>query len=466
MESWTSFRRHSLICRIRFSPPVQILPPNTSSYAVDPDGHGSLQIRTAGGKQLSFSFVLTSPSHALITEIDGAPGSGTMDLQQSLAGGFAASQVTGGFSFTMTGTAKSNGNTKVSSGGVFTADGAGTLNNGTLDVNTEGVMSSSTFSGSFTAPDSNGRGTLQLGATRSLIYYIISAKALRIFEADSSDLMGGSAYAQGKSVVFLGDNYFYQHSGWSAAGRTVTAGDFQIVEADDVISGGISDSNSGGSPTTPHSTVAVTGSYEDNSAGDTASLALVDAAGSSTFTLYVVDKNVNILDPNDSSAGFFNGGGNALMLHTDANINGTGVLIRNTQVDFPAFVANSAIQLTNVVTSPATTEELDLIGVAPADGVGQIVSGLADYDQNGLSDPVAVLQAPIAGSYVADPHQGRATGSLTVNTPSDAGAYPLISGSPGSFKVSYYRINGSQAFVIQTDNTADISGYLLQQIFP
>ncbi|MBA3916223.1 MAG: hypothetical protein H0X25_20740, partial [Acidobacteriales bacterium] len=225
-------------------------PPNTSSYSVGADGHGSLQIRTAGGKQLSFSFVLTSPSHALITEIDGAPGSGTMDLQQSLAGGFATSQVTGGFSFTMTGTAKSNGSTKVSSGGVFTADGASTLSNGTLDVNTAGGMSSSTFSGSFTAPDSNGRGTLQLGATRSLTYYIISEKALRIFEADSSDLMGGSAYAQGHSVTFLGDNYFYQHSGWSPTGRTVTAGEFKIVEGDSDISGGISDSNSGGFPTT------------------------------------------------------------------------------------------------------------------------------------------------------------------------------------------------------------------------
>lgn len=427
-------------------------PPNTSSYAVDSDGHGSLQIRTTGGKQLSFSFVLTSPSHALITEIDGAPGSGTMDLQQSLAEGFDASQLTGGFSFTMTGTAKSNGDTKVSSGGVFTADGASTLNNGTLDVNTAGVMSSSTFSGTFSAPDSNGRGTLQLGATRSLIYYIISPKALRILEADSSDLMGGSAYAQGNSVVFLGDNYFYEHSGWSAAGRIVTAGDFKIVEGESDISGGISDSNSGGSPTTPHLAVAVTGSYDRG-------LALVDAAGSSTFALYVVDYNVNILDPNASPAGFFNGGGNALMLHTDANINGTGVLIRNTQAGFPAFVGQNAIQLTNAVTTPATTYELDLIGVAPADGLGHILNGLVDYDQNDLSNPIASLKAPLAGTYVADSHQGRATGSLTVTT-------PFISRSAASFNVSYYRINSSQAFVMQTDTSGETNGYLVQQLFP
>ncbi len=98
-------------------------------------------------------------------------------------------------------------------------------------------------------------------------------------------------------------------------------------------------------------------------------------------------------------------------------------------------------------------------------GRRQLVNGLADYDQNGLSDPVAVLKAPIADSYVAGFQQGRATGSLTVTT-SDAEAHPLIAASAASFNVSYYRINSSQVFVLQTDNTADISGYLLQQFFP
>jgi len=147
----------------------QILPtganpqPNTSSYMVDATGHGTMKIRTASGQQLAFSFALTSPGHALLTEIDGNPGSGTMDLQQHEAGGFAASQINNGFSFTMTGTAKADTATKVSYGGVFTADGVGSLDDGTLDINTAATISTSSFSGSFSAPDSNGRGILQLG---------------------------------------------------------------------------------------------------------------------------------------------------------------------------------------------------------------------------------------------------------------------------------------------------------------
>ena len=72
----------------------QILPttanpqPNTSSYTVDSTGHGTMNVRTASGQQLAFSFAVTSPAHALLTEIDGNPGSGTLDLQQHPTGGF------------------------------------------------------------------------------------------------------------------------------------------------------------------------------------------------------------------------------------------------------------------------------------------------------------------------------------------------------------------------------------------
>jgi len=282
-----------------------------------------------------------------------------MDLQQHPSGGFNASQVNGGFSFTMTGTTKANAATKASYGGVFTADGIGSLTSGMLDINTAASISTSPFTGLFSPPDVNGRGTLQLGGGRSFTYYVISSKALRIFEADNLNLMGGSAYAQGGSVILFGDNYFYQYSGWSSAGRTVTAGEFFINEGDNDIAAGISDSNAGGLPASPRMNVQVSGSYNSPGFG-TGSLTLVDAAGSSSFNLYVVDKNVNILDPNASPLGFLSGGGNAVMLHTDANVNGTGVMIRNPKPGFSLFPGNNALQLTNAITTSTTTSESDL----------------------------------------------------------------------------------------------------------
>jgi len=435
-------------------------PPGTSSYGVDANGRGNMSLHTANGQTLQFSFVLTSATHASLTEIDGNPGSGSLDLQQRPTAGFTASQIKGGYSFTMTGTSKTDSETKVSSGGILTADGDAGVSNGTLDVNIGGVMSSSSFTGSFSAPDSNGRGTLVLSSGRTLTYYIISPKALRIFEADNIALMGGSAYAQGGSVVFLANNMFYQHSGWSSAGLTVTAGEFFIPEGDVAITTGISDSNTGGSPTVPSTGIRVTGSSGTDNPNGTGTLNLVDAAGSSTFNLYVVDFNVDMLDPGNSAPNFFGGAGNALLLHTDANINGTGTLIFRRQPSFPLFLGNNTLQLTNPVITSTATNELDLVGLVTGDGVGLLAGGVADYDQNGSVGPVR--DAPVTGVFSADnDNPGRLTGSMTVTTPSLA-AYPFISSSATTFHVSYYQINASQAFVIETDSSANVSGYLIQ----
>jgi hypothetical protein len=92
---------------------------------------------------------------------------------------------------------------------------------------------------------------------------------------------------------------------------------------------------------------------------------------------------------------------------------------------------------------------------------------LADYDHSDSSNPVAVLDASVTGSFVEDTlNQGRATGSITIPTPSTAEAYPFISPAAPSFNVAYYRINSSQAFVLQTDTSASSSGFLIQQLLP
>ena len=182
----------------------------------------------------------------------------------------------------MTGTARTNPATKVSFGGMFTTDGVATLTNGLLDSNTGGVMSSSSFGGTFSGPDSNGRGMMQLSVGKTFIYYVISAKALRVFEADDANLMGGSAYPQGISGIFVANECVYQHSGWSADGLTIAAGGFATCpRATHPISGGISDANMGGTPALIQKGIPVTGSW----GGNEPTLTLVDAAGNSSFHL-------------------------------------------------------------------------------------------------------------------------------------------------------------------------------------
>jgi len=168
----------------------------------------------------------------------------------------------GGYSFTMTGANSSSPATKVVLGGVFTANGGTGLSNVILDVNSGGtIMPRMTSpSQSFTAPDSNGRGSLIMPGGRAFTYYIISSKALRLLESDNIDLTGGSAYAQSATVPPLSGKFVFQHSGWSSAGRTIAAGQFSS-NGSGSITAGVSDSIAGGPPTTPSPNKPVTGSY-------------------------------------------------------------------------------------------------------------------------------------------------------------------------------------------------------------
>lgn len=456
----------------------------TSTYNLDPSGHGTLVIATQVGETLHMSFVVTSPTHAVVIELDGEPGSGTMDLQTLPSGGFAASQISGAYSFTMIGidnTTAAN-SPMLSFGGIFSADGTSSLTSGTIDINNGSpppVSSTAFLSGSsFSLSDTkNGRGTLQVVLpstvmSRTFIFYIVSNKVLRLLENDSVAFMGGSAYAQGSAGTTLSGNYVYQHSGWNPAGaapptgRTVAAGQFSVASGSSTLSGGFSDANTTNPSATPPTTgspgLAVSGSYTvSNTESNTLNLTLTDAAGPSTFNMYLVDPTLNILDPNNTS-----GGGGALLLHTDGNINGTGILVP--QQTSTAFLGSYALNLNNsIATTPPN--ELDLVGVLSANGTQLLGGGandLADYDEVSTS-PAPMLGAPLSGSFAPDGnHPGRAFGSLKIDDPPAAvNPYPFIPGltPPLTFSVAFYPVNNSEAFIIETDTQANVSGYLVQQ---
>jgi hypothetical protein len=445
--------------------------PNASYYTVDASGHGTLRMVTDNNETLDVSFVMTSASHALVIETDGNPGSGTLDLQQLTATGFDASQISGTYSFILDGVDVNNPPVKKPSiGGIFTADGVSKLSNGIMDVSTAGATSSDAFTGTFDAPDANGRGQLTFflpmtsnPAFRIFHYYLVSPKVLRVFEDDGFDLMGGSVYAQGAAGTTLSGNYVYRHSGWSAAGRKVAAGQFAATAAGKV-TGGVSDANAGGSPTIPTTGTAVSGGYTITATLN-GTMTLTDAAGNSTFNVYMVDPTLNILDPNNAT-----GSGGALLLHTDANIAGTGLLIPQSISTNPTFTGNYALNLANsiAVTAP---DELDLVGVMTGDGSAKFMNGLADYDHNYNRNtpptPKPVFGAGLVGTFAKDSaNAGHFTGNFSV-TPT-VGSYPFIPGaaSPTIFNVSFYQASGSQAFVVETDTLANIEGTVIQQQLP
>jgi len=428
-----------------------------SAYSVDATGHGTMTVHTQNGETLSFSFVLTSASHAVIIETGGNPGSGTLDLQ---SGNFATSQISGGYSFTVEGVDASPTAGKIAFGGIFSSDGQGNITGGTLDSNIGGMVTSQSFTGSISkAPDVNGRGQLTVvvlapALTRSFTFYMVSSKVLRMFEDDNEGLTGGSAYAQGAATAILSGKFVFEHSGWSSTGRAVAAGQL-TADGVSTISGGVSDANLGGAPpTAPTLAQPVSGTFALTKSLQ-GTLNLTDAAGNSTFNVYLVDPSLNSLDPNSSTSG-----GGALLLHTDANIIGTGRLIPQISSTPAAIVGNQGLNLRNCIAA-STPNELDLVGVATSDGSGNLTKGVADYDQS--TSPNA--GGPFTGTFAADAaHTGRFTGSFNIPTP--AGGYSFIPPSVTTFNVSFYQASDTQILLIQTDNSANVSGYLLQQRLP
>jgi hypothetical protein len=435
------------------------------TYSIDANGHGTMLIHTVNKETLVFNFVLTSASHALIVEVDGDPASGTMDLQQPAGASFTAAQISGNYSFAMDGVDNSGALKHMSLGGSFAADGISALTAGTLDINNGGTFSTSSFTGSFTAPDTNGRGTMHVSTGRTFVYYIVSSKALRVFEGDNPtniSFVGGSAYAQGSagsSNAALSGKFVYQHHGWSSPGRTVAAGQFS-ADGMGRVTGGVSDSNSGGSPTTVFTGKPVTGMYMI-SGSPSGNLNLTDAAGTSTFNVYLVDPALNILDPGNSG-----GGGGALLLHTDASITGTGMLIPQVISGTPAISQNHALNLVNSVdtVNVATVNEVHLVGRLASDGAANF-TGTADYGQNSSNTQIVVKGNTLSGTFAADSvNAGHFTGSFTLGTDPAIALFPFISPAVSTFQVSYYQASSSQALVIQTDTSADAWGYLLKQL--
>jgi hypothetical protein len=81
-----------------------------------------------------------------------------------------------------------------------------------------------------------------------------------------------------------------------------------------------------------------------------------------------------------------------------------------------------------------------------------------------------MLGAPLSGTFAIDgAHPGRATGSFTVAVPPTAvSPYPFIPGltPPVTFNVAFYQVSNNEAFIVETDSHANVSGYLVLQQLP
>ncbi len=454
--------------------PTSVSTPGSASsgYTLDASGHGKLTLNIAGCCVQTASLTAISNSHLITAEDDqfsglSIGGVGSMDLQTA-GPNFSASQISGGYSFTLAGYSGAN-SANASWGGIFTADGISGIGAGIFDENVGGGSgykslpnsgSPNPVTGSFTAPDANGRGTLTFDITPDTTtgptvyaYYIVTPEVLRltVVSPAGSAANTGTAFGQGSVATTnaaLTGNFIFSNYGFTSdanGGESGAAGGQFTTDGNGNITAGIMDLNAFGTPSTiplAGSTYSISGSPRGT---------VIGPAGQ-TYNVYLTDPSLNLLDPNNPD-----GAGGALLLETDV-ADTIGVVIPKTDVA-ATLNGNYGILLSDQSNPP--NSDGGFTGVF-ATSAGTF-SGEGDFQGAGLNSATPVV-GPLSGTFSADnANPGRFTGTVVT-----APAFPLDSpgsptDTPGTENVSYYLANGSQGFVIETDTIAPVFGLIEAQ---
>jgi hypothetical protein len=437
----------------------------------DSSGNGILTLMIPGNTKLGVSGVETfavnfpNSSHALISQFDGtATSSGTLDLQT-----LTAPPTSGGFSFVASG-AGIDGE-PVADGGVLTITGNSIA--GIVDVNDGGdFVRNTAFTGILGTASSFGRGTVtnNAGFPVSLIYYVVAPEVIRLINVDKTDTAVGSAFGQGANANFsnasIRQSVFSLEnnpSGYAAAGQfsTLPGADSTRSNSNAVVREGqtaTSDFNGVGDLNELDGSVLtaapISGTFSLGSNGYGTFNFNGGFGDITTLGLYAVDPALNILDPNNPSAG----GGGAVLAEMDANLVGIGALLPQTDTTVASFAGVYAFGAQGQTFSGFN--EFDFLGGA---NVSEATTAFAGTGF--LSDPFATLTGGVESQTAtfattalpdtANPGRYTLNPIAVASTSSDFAPFDFTT-------VTAYQANGQQLFWVEIDPHNEFGGSLQQ----
>jgi hypothetical protein len=415
-------------------------------------GQGTLTLITnnanvgAGGTEtLGVQFVNTN--HALIIQFDGlSTSSGSMDMQT------LSSALSGGYAFTLSGVDFNY--LPIVYGGVLSING--TAMSGTADTDDNGtVLIGRTFTATINAPDAYGRGTIPgvtLGNKEMLLnYYVVGPEAIRIIDIDVADAGAGSAFGQGTGTfgnTSLGSAVFGVESN-SYGALYAAAGQF-ATDATNGTFTGFADNDELELSTIWSSSISGTYSVGSNGYGN-----LTITSGTlgdvSTFGIYLTDPNLNLNDPNNTTSGL----GGAVVADLDVTVNGTGLLLPQTDVTTASFAGNYAFgALDYNYLSEGDGWEFDFAGQGAVTGLALKWFGLISDPWLAVGDNPTDPAAKFSGTAAPD---GSNPGRYTL---------PLVIGQTGfasDFQVVAYQASGGELLWLDEDVYSVFLGSLQQQ---
>jgi hypothetical protein len=439
------------------------------SYTVSADGRGTLKFTDSHGPgnppsnpAAYFDFVLVSGTQLQITGFDASGGAAT--TYSGTAAGQANAQdlsaftnnsltaLNGTYVFDFSGTHGANALSQI---GEFTADGAGDITGGSIDINDGGTSSQFQITGNtalpFTPPvypsfysiNTNGRGTLTLATndaafpTLKFSFYVVSRGSAKFAGTDAAQALSGITMPQNPNATFdptsLNGSYAFLITGLGPGGKvaTATAGSF-IADGNGNFTSGVFDENVSGTLSLAN---PFSGTYTIPSIG---SVATSVGRGTATFTggrTYVF-----YLGPT----------GNAVFQEIDtihAGIAPHGMLIQQQIPTPPAAFSLASIKGnyaigTNGASGPSAQVITGQLGI---DGAGLVTSGAIDINTAGVLTPAEA----VSGTYILPASTGRST--LVLNPTTDNRNFAV------------YVVNSSQVFVVGIDNGRLAGGTLFRQ---
>jgi adhesin/invasin len=434
------------------------------SLSVNANGQGTLTLQTNnsslganGLETLGVQFVNTS--HALIIQFDGiATSSGSMDLQ-TLPGALS-----GGYAFTLSG--EDSGQGPVEFGGVFSITGGTTLENGLVDTNDYGaVTTGAPLSGTLTAFDSFGRGSLNTNLNYSgtpivINYYVVGAEAIRIIDVDTGDSAVGSAFGQGVNATAANNaslgNSVFGLNGSPYPANYAALGMFSTSNTSSAVAdfSGVADDSELVGYQLPVAPISGTYSIASNGYGSLA-IASGDLGDVSALGIYMTDPNLNLNDPNNTTSGL----GGALLADMDSVLaGGSGFVVPQTNTATSSFTGKYAF---GAQAFDNGLFEFDFVGQGSVtsgvfSGTGLISDPFLDLNANTTNSGVTFSGTPLADTS----NSGRYTLFSTNTKPNPLKI--IINKVPTLFDVVIYQASGGELFWLNEDPSSVFLGTLQQ----
>jgi hypothetical protein len=426
----------------------------TGTYSVGSDGRGTMTLETGdtcfdpnGEQTLSFALVggpSTTTPRAYVIEFDGATSSGSLDLQDTANIAKGLGSIAGGYAFLLSGEDLVNQNptTSLSNtdfGGVFTvgANGKLTLIIDENDQGTASVTTATSKSGSYTAPDSFGRGALTIGSGSTemfFVYYVVNSGSIKLLEDGSQDFnfaTAGAAFSQGGS---LSGPFVFTVAGIDGTTTTPVVAGGAFNAAGTSLGTGLIDVNDGGILT---SNSAFIGTFVAPASGR-GTLTLpggITTGGLSLFAYYPTLNNGVLLMDLDSGAASFTTIGTALP--QAANISAS------------TLSGNYAMDLTGA----SEGGEQDIAGQVVADG-SSTFTGTVDVNGGGGAPNPGV---GLTGNFTAN-ITGRFTGTFSL---------ALGLSSTQTLHEVFYVAGPNTTLAVEMDSNGQTGGILsLQNLTP